>query len=233
MASDSSVKDSSLKVVSGASSVRRQVYENLRQAILEMRIKPGQRLTERDLIEMTDASRTSVREALRELIADGIVKTVPYNRHIVAIPTPDEARELYEVRGALEALAARRFTSAASDEEVAGLRSAVENYGSASSVTDRLATKGEIYRILGTYAPVVYTVLHTLNARVAMLRTMSLTAPGRHEESVREINTILAAIEARDPEAAARESLAHADQACAVALRLLNESPWAVGINWE
>lgn len=221
------------KVLSDGLSVREQVYEIIRQAIVEMRIKPGHRLVERELIEMTGASRTSVREALRELIADGIVKTVPYNQNIVAIPTPEEARELYEVRGTLESLAARRFAAYASDEEIARLRSSVDNYVVASSLTERLAAKGEIYKTLGSHAPVVYSVLRALNARVALMRTMSLTAPGRHEESVREIQRILSAIEARDPEAAAKESLAHAEQACAVALRLLSESPWTLTMSWE
>ncbi|GHE36055.1 GntR family transcriptional regulator [Streptosporangium violaceochromogenes] len=221
------------EVVHGNALVRRQVYETIRQAILEMRIKPGQRLIERELIEMTGASRTSVREALRELIADGIVKTVPYNRHIVGIPTQDEARELYDVRGALEALAARRFTELASEEEIQDLSAAVDAYGAASTVGDRIASKGDIYRILGSHTPVVYAVLHTLNARVALMRTMSLTVPDRHQESVKEIRRILTAIKSRDSAAAANESLAHAEKACTVAMRLLSESPWSVAMGWD
>lgn len=58
--------------------VRAIVAQKLREAIMSGTFKPGQRLVERELCEMTGVSRPSIREALRLLEADGMVSTVPH-----------------------------------------------------------------------------------------------------------------------------------------------------------
>jgi DNA-binding transcriptional regulator YhcF (GntR family) len=96
-----------LRVGRSAAPLRERVLDVLRQAILDGRYRPGQRLVERELIELTGVSRSTIREALRELEAEGLVETVPQKGAIVVIPTATEARELIEVRAALEELAVR------------------------------------------------------------------------------------------------------------------------------
>src|SRR3954471_13994278 len=112
-----------------AAPLREQVLDVLRQAILDFRLKPGQRLIERELIEQVGVSRTTIREVLRELAAEGLVTTIPQKGAIVVVPTAEEAAELYEVRGALDALAARRFAAHAGAGEVAALRAAFVEFG--------------------------------------------------------------------------------------------------------
>src|SRR5919197_2931132 len=116
--------ESSMRVGRVAAPLREQVLEVLRQAILDFRFKPGQRLIERELVEQIGVSRTTIREVLRELAAEGLVTTVPQKGAIVAVPSAQEAAELYEVRAALEALAARRFVEQATPQRVAELRDA-------------------------------------------------------------------------------------------------------------
>lgn len=90
-----------------AAPLREQVIEALRAAILEFGLTPGQRLVERELIEQLGVSRTTVREALRELTSEGLVTVVPQCGAIVSSPSPSEAEELYEARVALESLVVR------------------------------------------------------------------------------------------------------------------------------
>src|ERR1700688_2035408 len=111
-----------------AAPLRDQVLDGLRQAIVEQRLPPGQRLIERELIEQIGVSRTTIREVLRELDAEGLVTTIPQKGAIVVVPTPEEAADLYDVRGSLEALAARRFVERASGEQLVALRRAVEDF---------------------------------------------------------------------------------------------------------
>src|SRR5690242_9047243 len=99
----------SLRVERAPAPIRSRVLDNLRQAILDRQLAPGQRLIERELVEATGASRTCSREALRELAAEGLVTTIPNKGTIVAQVTIEEARQLYQVRSALEALAGRLF----------------------------------------------------------------------------------------------------------------------------
>src|SRR5579864_3211195 len=119
------IADTSMRVGRVAAPLRDQVLEIVRGAILDFRYKPGQRLIERELIEQIGVSRTTIREVLRELDAEGLVTTIPQRGAIVVVPTPEEATDLYDVRASLEALAARRFVERASQAQFSALGGAV------------------------------------------------------------------------------------------------------------
>src|ERR1700719_4244153 len=87
--------------------VRAMVAQKLREAIMSGTLKPGQRLVERELCEMTGVSRPSIREALRLLEADGLVSTVPHRGPVVSTISLEEARQLYAARAVLEGFAGR------------------------------------------------------------------------------------------------------------------------------
>src|ERR1700710_663202 len=111
-----------------AAPLREQVIAALRQAILDFQLQPGQRLVERELIEQLGVSRTTIREALRELTSEGLVTVVPPKGAGGATPTLDDAIDLYEVRAALESLVVQRFVERASDAQVDRLEAAVERF---------------------------------------------------------------------------------------------------------
>ncbi|MBE2212838.1 MAG: GntR family transcriptional regulator, partial [Opitutaceae bacterium] len=87
--------------------LREQVAERLRMAIATGKFPAGARLIERELCEMMGVSRTSLREALRELQADGLITLQPNKGLSVSTVTEETARSIYEVRAMLEGLAAR------------------------------------------------------------------------------------------------------------------------------
>jgi DNA-binding GntR family transcriptional regulator len=93
--------DESMKVSNVAAPVRLQVAASFRSAILSGRFQPGDRLIEKDLCDLTGASRTSVREALRQLETEGLVQLVPNKGPIVASIDPKQARSIYQVRAVL------------------------------------------------------------------------------------------------------------------------------------
>src|SRR6476659_10558695 len=78
--------------------VRSMVAQKLREAIMSGKLKPGQRLVERELCEMTGVSRPSIREALRLLEADGLVRTVPHRGPLGSTISLDDAKQLYAAR---------------------------------------------------------------------------------------------------------------------------------------
>jgi GntR family transcriptional regulator, trigonelline degradation regulator len=213
-----------------AAPLRTQVSDILRREIVEMRLRPGQRLVERELMERIGVSRTTIREALRELAAEGLVTTIPQKGAIVAIPSPKEAAEVYEVRALLEGLAAREFVSNASDAHVEALREAmaeVTHAGEADDAEGVLHGKDRFYAVLfeGADNETIRSILGGLQARVAVLRATSLTAPGRPRQSVVEIRAIVDAIERRDADAAAAAASFHVRQAAATAFRQIETTP--------
>ena len=67
--------------------LREQVLELLRDDIVEQRLEPGHRLIERELVEQIGVSRTTIREVLRQLAAEGLVTTIPQKGAVVAAPS--------------------------------------------------------------------------------------------------------------------------------------------------
>ena len=207
-----------------AAPLREQVLELLRADIVEQRLRPGDRLIERELIEQIGVSRTTVREVLRQLAAEGLVTTIPQKGAIVASPSRADAEDLYEVRATLEALAARRFAQRASEQQVAALRrsfTALERVArSRSGIHELLRAKNAFYDVLleGSRNAPIHAILGGLRARIAMLRTTSLSVPGRPAEALDEIRAIVEAIEARDAERAAHAAAHHVEQAARTAL---------------
>lgn len=98
----------------------------LRQGILEGRFPSGSRLLETWLAEQMQLSRGTVRAALRELTHEGLVRAIPYTGWEVAKLTIKDARELCDVRAALEGLAARLAAETISPEKIETLSLAHE-----------------------------------------------------------------------------------------------------------
>lgn len=219
-----------------AAPLREQVLEALREAILRFELQPGQRLVERELIESTGVSRTTIREVLRELAAEGLVTVVPQKGAVVHSPSPEEAADLYAVRAALEGLAVRRFIERASQEAVEKLRATVaelERVASAGSgMRELLAAKDHFYDVLleGADSPTVREILGGVQARVRLLRATSMAQPGRPRHMLEEIRELLDAIAARDADEAVRLSSLHLDNAAATGVGALSEGDAAANV---
>src|SRR5919204_1525079 len=96
------------------------VYTDLRRAILDRELDPGEPLTEHELCRRFRVSRTPIREALAKLERDHLVRVVPKKGAFVRALSHDEIRELYEIREALEALAVRLAAPRLSGDDLAG-----------------------------------------------------------------------------------------------------------------
>jgi len=215
-----------LRVERNPAPVRTQVLDNLRQAIVERQLVPGQRLIERELVELTGVSRTSIREALRELAAEGLVTAIPNKGTVVARVSAEEARQLYQVRSALEGLAGRLFAQNATQAQRNALVKALQRI-------ERLAAKGaplinakdSFYEVLfeGGGNEALRSVTAGLHARVSVLRALSLSVPGRPAQSLQEIRDIVDAVLAGDADAVARACSRHVEEAGRVGLQALAE----------
>jgi len=202
--------------------IREQVAAILRQAIVEMRLPPGKVLVERELCELTSASRPSVREALRQLEAEGLVESVNGRGTIVSTITPSVARQVYRVRANLEGLAARLFVENADAAQRASLRAAMDRLSASVERGDDagtvLAVKNDLYEVIfiGAGNEVLHQLVQTLHRRVTQLRALTLQKPGRPAQSEVEIRALVDAIERGDADAAEAAAGDHVRSAAAV-----------------
>ncbi len=89
------------------------VYQVLKQEILDLKLKPGQLITENEICERFAVSRTPVRDALRLLQEQGFVKTVPYRGIYVTLLSLDNIKQMIYMRVAVESMVMRDFSKIA------------------------------------------------------------------------------------------------------------------------
>ncbi|MGW4033426.1 GntR family transcriptional regulator [Streptomyces sp. NPDC004838] len=206
--------------------IRHQVARMIRAAITDLRFKPGSMLIERELCELTGASRPSVREALRQLESEGLVVSITGKGTVVASVTEAEAKQLYQVRAVLEGLAGRLFTLHASPEQHRELAAVVDRFeAEIEEQGNLLAVKDDFYRVLfdGAGNEVAHQMLASLQRRTSLLRSKSLSASGRPRQTLRELRAILAKAELGEAEAVERLCREHVAEAERAALARLAE----------
>lgn len=209
--------------------IREQVAGIIRDAIVSMQLKPGQLLVERQLCEMTSASRPSVREALRQLETEGLVESLNGRGTIVATIDRELAENIYETRAELEGLAAALFVKRATAEERTALRATIETLEGVitkgGSTEQILEAKNRLYDALfiGSHNPILFQFISMLQRRVSLMRSKTLEHPGRPTESLRELQDIVAAIEAGDADRARATTTHHVQQAARIILPSIAE----------
>lgn len=203
--------------------LRDRVTDAVREAITRGDLEPGRRLTERELGELTGVSRTSLREALRSLQAEGLVERTGTRGLQVAVLTPAVVSELFDVRAPLEAAAVELCVRNASDAQVAALR-AIMTPPSPLELDDQLAATRKFYDLLLEAAgnSILQQMFASIEARIHALRRLSLRIGGRGAASHRELLEIVDLIEQRNGPAAAAAAQAHVVAAKTAALAALD-----------
>ncbi len=226
--------DGALLVDRSTKTLRERTLDKLREAIVSQRFRAGERLVERDLCEQLGVSRTVVREALRYLEAEGLVQTSGHRGPVVAKLTVAETRQIYEIRGALESLAARACakrrdpkTIARLDQTLTDLRKAYKKNAAATVLTEATL----FYQILFESADkaVAWAIINSLHSRINHLRALTITTPGRSEEGPAQMQKIVDAIREGDEDAAVQACLDHIARAAELADKIVRDAERTVG----
>lgn len=208
--------------------IREQVATILRDAIVELRLPPGRLLIERELCEMTQASRPSVREALRQLEAEGLVESLSGKGTIVAVMSPAVAVHTLEVRVELERLAVELFIKNATEAHRVAFRAASDalrvalERGDGASL-DTIRAMNRVYEVLldGAGNPPLAEMVNLLQRRVTQLRALALEQPGRAAQILVEFEAMADSLERGDVKSARSAAAFHVQQEARVALALL------------
>ena len=190
-----------------APALRTRIFEAIREKIVNGAYPSGENLIESKLAEEFGVSRTPVREAIRQLEHEGLVRSVPNRGVIVEGITSREVDETYTIRALIEGLAAKQAAERATPEEVSrldeivGLMEFYTHRGNAEQVT-RLDTSFHTLLIEASKSRPLKNALKGLNYYVQRARAASLRVPGRLWASLEEHKAIFQAIRDRQPELA-------------------------------
>jgi len=215
-----------LRIVDTPSLVRDHTLEKLRGAISTGLYPPGARLVERELCEALGVSRTSVREALRQLQSENLVEVGRRRSINVAVITSKDAYDIYQIREMLETEAIRRFVQISDEKSVKALgriHKQLVKALSKNNVRQLAAIASEFYETIlkGSQSKVIYEVARPLLARVNYLRIRSMSEPGRIDGGLREWDAVMDAVTRGDAEGAARAMSVHlANARAAIVARL-------------
>ena len=189
-------------------SLKQRAYDEISRWIVQGVLKQGQPLIETELAERLNISRTPIREALRELEKEGLVEIYPRRGTFVTKLTLKEIQELFEIREALEGMAARLCAKRITEEELQKLS---EKFERAQKEKDE-RTKEILYEqagdslhetILTTCGnPGIKKIIENYKTRLNRERKLAAKIPGRIESAYRDHVSIYRALKDRDPDGA-------------------------------
>lgn len=200
--------------------LRNIVAEQMRAAILNGHYKPGEWLRQERLAQDLGVSQMPVREALKELAAEGLIEHVPYRGARVIVFSIDDILDLYSHRAFLESRAAYIAAEIITSEELIDLKNLqaeVERHGEPESVLKYRELNRKLHQNIYVASRRVY-LIRTLNQMWATFPTMLIgnfaaTAaqplPERDSVDVAEHRNIISALEAHDALAAEQSMRKH------------------------
>jgi DNA-binding GntR family transcriptional regulator len=194
--------------------IKEVVYRRLVRAIVELELRPGEQLRERQLAEQMKVSKTPIREALVRLEKEGLVTVAPYRGAIVRGYSHADVREIYELRELLEGFCARHAAMRINDADEAELRANVRRSRAlldADASVDLPPLFDEFDRILYRQAAGhrIGVLLVELDLHLERLGNLTVGVPGRLDASVQQHESIVLAIVKRDPVAAEKACRDH------------------------
>jgi DNA-binding GntR family transcriptional regulator len=198
--------------------LRELVFETMREAIINGQLRPGERMMEIQLAEEMGVSRTPVREAIRKLELEGLVVMIPRKGAYVAGLSLKDIADVFEIRRALEGLAAELAADRITDQELENL----ERYLVKISEEIECGDLNKVVEIDTDFHTLLYQasrnskltqIINNLREQIQRFRTTSLSLPGRMRVALDEHRKIVEAISSRDGELARKIAQEHIENA--------------------
>lgn len=193
-----------------------RVYQYIREAVTNGTVPPNGRIDEQAFADEIGVSRTPIREAIGKLTREGLVEYRPYQGNFVRAFTPQQVNDLYEVRKTLEVLAMRLAVPRMTVEDIAEVRSILDEVYDAYLRDDMIAygtTDRRFHEAIARLSgnDTLIESLNRLAMQVQIVRTTANRDPDVVERAAHQRPAILAALEAGDADRAAKLMESHID----------------------
>lgn len=229
---------SALQEIKAESSLTARVRDSIRQAIIDGQLAPGSLHSVQTLADIFKVSRTPVREALIDLASAGMVE-FERNRGVRILETSvHDLEEILMLRILLEVPAAYRAATQIDDEGLRLLRAELKAMKAAAKAADEptMMLHDRVFHELINAASGNARLTAYVDSLRDLILTRGVSTVDRTrslKEIVAEHKEILAAMEARDPEAAAAAMKAHLVNTSALLLQQEGGRDSAAGLGWE
>ncbi len=195
-------------------SAKDKIFQSLRADIISQRLKPGQAIREDELAQKYGVSRTPIREMLRRLEHEDLVRIVPNVGVYVSELTPKDIEEVLDLRIWLETAAARAAASRVTEENFKQLDEIDKLLDLAVEKQDSIVSfdaDGKLHDLILVTAGNVRArrIINNLLGQIHRIRFISGHKPGRINTTVAEHKQIIAALLERDPDKAAEAMRIH------------------------
>jgi DNA-binding GntR family transcriptional regulator len=205
------------------------VVSGIRDLIVEGDLPAGERISERALCDRFGVSRTPLREALKVMASEGLVELTPNRGARVIRLTEQDAEEMFEVMGTLEALAGELAAARITDEELAEIRalhSQMALHQARRELMPYFRLNQEIHRKIFEISRnrTLITVYQGLAGRIRRPRYLANISVPRWAEALKEHEEILAALEARDGPTLGRLLKTHLQKTCETVKQALRDA---------
>ncbi len=179
--------------------LREIVSETLRQAIQEGTLQPGERLMEIQLAQELGVSRTPIREAIRKLELEGFVVMIPRRGTYVADISLKDVSQVFEIRSALEELAAGLAAERITEEEIEHLERMLVEIGDYIEDKDMdkiVEADVEFHEVLykASRNDRLVEIINNLREQMLRFRSISMNQPGRLAKTWEEHRQLVEAI---------------------------------------
>ncbi len=207
-----------LPSLTDVSTLPNRVYLILEEAILQGKIKQGDRLIEEDLAGKLGISRAPIREALRMMQKEGLIVISPRKGAFVNSISPEDIAEIYEVSSALEGLAVKLFCTRCPDEELKALQqlyAGMEEQVKKKNIVQYRKLNRQFHEALihGSRNKRIKEICGILQKQISWFQNMNLSMQSRMEISLQEHKHIIDAFLAQDPETAGNAACEHITRA--------------------
>jgi len=186
---------------------KERILQELRADIISQQLRPGQAIREDELAQRYGISRTPIREMLRKLEQEDLVKIVPNKGVIVSELTSHDIEEILDIRLSLETTAARMAAVNVSSAQLTELKEIDRLLDQAVELQDSIIsveTDAKLHNLILVAAgnTRAQKIIMNLMSQILRVRFVSAHKPGRIETTVTEHKDIVRALLGKDPEKA-------------------------------
>ena len=215
--------------------IKDQIYQILRQQIIDGTLHPGDKIIEQDVADQLGVSRSPVREAIKQLVGDGLLSNIPNRGAFVKMLSAKEIQDIYDVRVLLEEYAIKHIDPELREKnyrQMQKMKAQIDAEIESSSVKKFETMDQDVHLMIIQMCgnQVIADTYNSLWGRIAFFRTMSLMSKERQMSSLHQHAMILSSLLEGDDETAYEVMRTHLEEAQTMIQDILEH--YAAGKFW-